>query len=176
MTNSRRLQTVSGVWATLNSHYGKREHTSIVTQYIQRVLVPGRGTVTLYEDCFDAKDKGGKVFVVWGDGSPTQEFLSVRDAAEAIVLAAERYDKSDPAYIGSGFEISIKNLVNKIIELTEYNGNVTWDTTKANGQPRRYLDTTKAEREFGFKVKIDLNEGLRRTIDWYWKKVRGIVA
>ena len=129
----------------------------------------------LIKKCFDAKDKGKKEIVVWGDGSPTREFLYVEDAAEAIVLAAEKYHKSAPVNIGSSFEISIRKLVQKIVELTGYEGNITWDATKPNGQPRRYLDTTKAEREFGFKAKIDLNEGLRRTIDWYWEKGRGIV-
>ena len=94
----------------------------------------------------------------------------------AFVLAADKNNKSDPVNIGSGFEISIKNLVSKIAELMEYTGNITWDSTKPNGQPRRYLDTTKAEKEFGFKAKVDLNEGLRRTVDWYRKKERVAVG
>jgi len=129
----------------------------------------------LIKKCFDAKEKGEEEIVVWGDGSPTREFLYVEDAAEAIMLAAEKYDKSAPVNIGSGFEISIKDLVNKIIELSGYKGNIKWDSSKPNGQPRRYLDTTKAEREFGFKAKTDLNEGLKRTIDWYRKEGKGKV-
>ena len=105
-----------------------------------------------------------------GDGGPTREFFYVQDAAEAIVLATEKYNKSKPVNIGSGFEISIRDLINKVCELTGYKGNIIWDTTKPNGQPRRYLDTTKAEREFGFKAKVDLREGLKRTIDWYCKE------
>jgi GDP-L-fucose synthase len=129
----------------------------------------------LIKKCLDAKEKGEEEIIVWGDGSPTREFLYVQDAAEAIVLAAEKYNRSDPVNIGSGFEISIKDLVGKIAELTEYTGNIIWDITKPNGQPRRYLDTTKAETEFGFKAKVDLNEGLKRTIDWYRKEGKGYV-
>ena len=87
----------------------------------------------LIKKCFDAKEKGEEEIVVWGDGIPTQEFLYVEDAAEAIGLATEKYNKSDPVNIGSGFEISMKDLVNKIVELTEYNGNVAWDTNRSNG-------------------------------------------
>jgi GDP-L-fucose synthase len=129
----------------------------------------------LIKKCLNAEEKGAKEIIVWGDGSPTREFLYVEDAAEAILLAAEKYNKSDPVNIGSGFEISIRDLVSKIAELTEYTGTITWDATKPNGQPRRYLDTIKAEREFGFKSKIDLNEGLKRTIDWYRKEGKGKV-
>jgi GDP-L-fucose synthase len=130
----------------------------------------------LIKKCFDAKDKGEKEIIIWGDGSPTREFVYVEDAAEAIVLATEKYDKSEPVNIDSGFEISIENLVNKIVELTEYNGSVVWDTSKPNGQPRRHLDTTRAEKEFGFMPKIDLNERLRRTVTWYRKRKRGTVG
>jgi GDP-L-fucose synthase len=126
----------------------------------------------LIKKCCDAQEKGEEEIVVWGDGSPTREFLYVEDAAEAIVLATEKYSRSEPVNIGSGFEISIKELTKKIVELTEYQGKISWDATKPNGQPRRYLDTTKAEREFGFKAKVDLNEGLRSTVDWYRRKGR----
>jgi GDP-L-fucose synthase len=105
--------------------------------------------------------------VVWGDGSPTREFLYVEDCAEAIVLATERYNKSDPVNIGAGFEISIKDLVNLIARLTEYNGEIIWDTSKPGGQPRRNLDTTRALREFGWKANTGLEEGLTRTIQWF---------
>jgi GDP-L-fucose synthase len=116
--------------------------------------------------------RGEQEVVVWGHGSPTREFLYVEDAAEAIVLATEKYSKSDPVNTGSGFEISIKELTKKIVELTEYKGKITWDATKPNGQPRKYLDTTKAQREFGFNAKTDLNKGLKRTIDWCRKDAR----
>ncbi len=121
----------------------------------------------LIKKCFEAIRDGRQEIVVWGDGTPTREFLYVADAAEGIVLAMERYDKIDPVNLGSGTEISIKDLVALITSLTEFEGRVVWDTTKPNGQPRRQLDTTRAEREFGFKAKMPLEEGLRKTIDWY---------
>jgi len=105
--------------------------------------------------------------VVWGTGKPTREFLYVEDCAEAIVLATERYNKPDPVNIGAGFEISIKDLADLIAKLTGFQGEIIWDTAKPDGQPRRMLDTSRAEREFGFKTKTSLEEGLRKTIDWY---------
>ena len=105
--------------------------------------------------------------VVWGTGKATREFFYVEDAAEAIILATERYNKSDPVNIGAGFEISIKELVNLIVKLTGFKGSINWDASKPDGQPRRMLDTTKAEQEFGFKAKTDFREGLRKTIEWY---------
>lgn len=117
----------------------------------------------------EAKENKKEEVVLWGDGSPTREFLYVGDAAEGIVLATEKYDKPEPVNLGAGFEISIKDLAEKIKEIVGYSGKVTWDTTKPNGQPRRSLDVTKAEKEFRFKAKTDFNEGLRRTIGWYLK-------
>jgi len=121
----------------------------------------------LIKKCFDAiRNKEDKI-VVWGDGTPTREFLYVEDAAEAIVLASERYNKNDPVNIGAGFEISIKDLVKLIAKLTGFHGRIIWDKTKPNGQPRRQLDTTKAEKEFGFKAKTSFEEGLKKTVEWY---------
>jgi len=111
-------------------------------------------------------ETGGEI-VVWGDGSPTREFLYVEDAAEGILLAAERYNQSEPVNLGSAFEISIKDLVELVARLTGFAGNIVWDTSKPNGQPRRKLDTSRAERAFGFKAQIQFEEGLRRTIEWY---------
>ncbi len=130
---------------------------------------PNRSHVipALIKKCFDAIKDRHKEIVVWGDGTPTREFLYVDDAAEGIVQAMERYDKTDPVNLGSGTEISIKDLVALITSLTGFEGRVVWDTTKPNGQPRRRLDTSRAEREFGFKGKVPLEEGLRKTIDWY---------
>ncbi len=105
--------------------------------------------------------------VVWGTGEPTREFLYVEDCAEAIVLATEKYNKSNPINIGAGFEMSIKDLVNLITKLTNFKGEISWDNSKPDGQPRRSLDTGRAYREFGFKAKVNLEEGLKRTIDWY---------
>ena len=104
---------------------------------------------------------------VWGDGSATREFFYVEDAAEAIVAATEKYDKADPVNIGAGMEISIKDLVSKLVDLMEYKGEIIWDTTKPNGQPRRMLDTTKARTEFGFEAQTSFEVGLQNTIDWY---------
>lgn len=104
---------------------------------------------------------------VWGTGKATREFLYVEDCAKAIVLASERYNKPDPVNIGAGFEISIKDLVELIAKLIGFNGEIVWDTSKPDGQPRRVLDISKAEREFGFKTKTKFEEGLRKTIDWY---------
>ena len=121
----------------------------------------------LIKKCFDAKRRADKEVVVWGDGSATREFLYVEDAAEGIVLASERYNSSDPVNIGAGFEISIRDLTNLIVKLTGYQGNVVWDATKPNGQPRRMLDTSRAERGFDFRSRIQFEEGLKKTISWY---------
>lgn len=104
---------------------------------------------------------------VWGTGKASREFLYVEDAAEGILLATERYNKPDPVNLGAGFEISIKDLVELIAKLTGFKGEIIWDTTRPDGQPRRMLDTTRAEKEFGFKAKTSLEEGLKKTIDWY---------
>lgn len=115
----------------------------------------------------DAKKEKKKKVVIWGTGKATREFLYVEDAAEGVVLAMEKYSKSDPVNLGSGMEISIKDLVNLITELMEYKGKIVWDETKPDGQPRRMLDTGKAEQEFGFKAKTNFRDGLKNTIEWY---------
>ena len=124
----------------------------------------------LIRKCIEAKEKGQDHIVVWGDGTPTREFIYVTDAALAIALAAERYNKSEPVNIGSGFEISIKDLVEKIARMTGFEGKLVWDTSKPNGQPRRALDTSRAKEEFGFEARTDFDEGLQATIDWYQEK------
>ena len=123
----------------------------------------------LIKKCIDAKQKGEKEIVVWGDGSATREFLYVDDAAEGIVAAALKYNGAEPVNIGAGFEISIKELIELIVRLTKFEGKITWDTTKPNGQPRRMLDTSSAEKLFGFKAKTRFEEGLHRTIQFYLK-------
>ena len=115
----------------------------------------------LIKKCVDAKNAGDDHIEVWGDGSPTREFLYVEDAAEGILLAAERYNDSDPVNLGSAFEISIKDLVGIIARLTGFEGQIVWDTSKPK------LDTSRAEREFGFRSQVTFEEGLRRTIEWY---------
>jgi GDP-L-fucose synthase len=121
----------------------------------------------LIKKCFDVMKDGKNEIEIWGTGNPTREFLYVEDCAEAIVLATERYNKSEPVNIGAGFEISIKDLVELIAKLTGFKGEIIWDTTKPDGQPRRCLDTSRAEKEFGFKAKTNFEEGLKKTIEWY---------
>lgn len=121
----------------------------------------------LIKKCIDAIEQGEKKIVVWGDGSPTREFLYAQDCAHGIVLATESYDQSDPVNLGAGFEISIRDLTQLIAEGTGFKGEIVWDTSKPNGQPRRSLDTSRAERAFGFRAQTGFEDGLRQTIDWY---------
>jgi GDP-L-fucose synthase len=120
----------------------------------------------LIKKCVDAVASGEEL-VVWGDGSPTREFLYAEDATEGILLAAEKYNQGDPVNLGSGFEISVRDLVQLIAAETGFTGEVRWDTSKPNGQPRRRLDTRRAEEDFGFKARTSFREGLAKTIDWY---------
>ena len=117
--------------------------------------------------CLEAVKSAAPEIVCWGDGTPTREFLYVEDCAEAIVLATERYDGAEPVNVGAGFEISVKELVGLIAELTGFRGRVVWDTSKPNGQPRRSLDTSRALEVFGFRSRTPFREGLERTIAWY---------
>ena len=121
----------------------------------------------LIKKAFDAKEKGERRIIVWGTGKATREFLYVEDAAEGIVLAAEKYNSSDPVNLGAGFEVAISELAELICELTEFDGEIEWDTSKPDGQPRRMLNTSKAKKEFGFEAKTALRDGLIKTIDWY---------
>ncbi|MBI5492378.1 MAG: GDP-L-fucose synthase [Deltaproteobacteria bacterium] len=121
----------------------------------------------LIKKCLDAIKEKAPLITVWGTGKATREFLYVDDAAEGIVLATERYEKGDPINLGAGFEIAIKDLVVLIARLTGFKGEIIWDSTKPDGQPRRCLDTAKAQNEFGFKAKTGFEEGLKSTIDWY---------
>jgi len=123
----------------------------------------------LIRKCVQAVDEGRQEIEVWGDGSPTREFLYVEDAAEGILLAAEKYNDSEPVNLGSGFEISIKDLVQLIAKHTGYQGTFKWDTSKPNGQPRRCLDTSRAKNFFDFEAQMTFDEGLGRTIEWYQK-------
>jgi GDP-L-fucose synthase len=121
----------------------------------------------LIRKCVEAREAGADEVVVWGDGSPTREFLYVDDAAEAVLLAAERYDGSEPVNIGAGSEISIRDLARLIAEETGFKGRFAWDTSKPNGQPRRCLDVSRAEALFGFRARMPFREGLRRAVEWY---------
>lgn len=126
----------------------------------------------LIRKSLEAQDRGARKITVWGNGSATREFLFVRDAAEGILLAAERYDGAEPVNLGAGWEISIKDLVGIITRHTGFTGDIEWDTTKPNGQPRRCLDVSRAEREFGFRATTKFDEGLQETIEWYRKNRR----
>jgi GDP-L-fucose synthase len=120
----------------------------------------------LVRKCLEARRAGLPAITLWGDGSPTREFLYVEDAAEAILLAAERYDGDEPVNVGAGAEISIKDLAQMVCRLTGFRGEIRWDTSQPNGQPRRCLDTSRAERLFGFRAGTPFEEGLRRTVAW----------
>ncbi|HEY5211982.1 MAG TPA: GDP-L-fucose synthase [Acidobacteriaceae bacterium] len=121
----------------------------------------------LIRKCLEAVEAGREEIVLWGDGSPTREFLYVEDAAEGILLATEQYDKSDPVNLGSGMEISIRDLAKTIAEMTGFSGRIVWDKNQPNGQPRRCLDVNHAEKEFGFRAATPFEVGLRKTITWY---------
>lgn len=140
--------------------YGPRDNFDPASSHVIPALI---------KKCLDARDAGAREIVVWGTGNASREFLYAGDAAEGIVLAAERYDSSEPINIGAGFEIKIKDLVPLIARLTGFQGDIVWDATKPDGQPRRMLDTSRAEKLFGFKAKVGFEEGLRETIAWYEK-------
>jgi GDP-L-fucose synthase len=130
---------------------------------------PGRSHVipALIKKCCEAVQRGDDSIDVWGTGSASREFLYVDDCAEAIVLATQRYEDSEPVNIGAGCEITIKDLVGRIAELTGFRGSIRWDPSKPDGQPRRCLDVTRAAQKFGFRATTSFEEGLRRTINWY---------
>ena len=138
--------------------YGPRDNFDLNSSHVIPAMI---------RKMIEAQEAGQKEVVLWGDGSPTREFIYAEDAAEGIVLAAERYNGPDAVNIGSGHEIAIRDLAELIARLTGFEGKLVWDTTKPNGQPRRGLDTTRAEQYFGFKARTSFEEGLRRTIDWY---------
>ena len=138
--------------------YGPRDNFDLHTSHVIPALV---------RKCVEARERGEKKIVVWGDGSPSREFLHARDAAEGIVLAAERYDRSDPVNLGAGFEIRIRDLVPLVARTCRFEGDIVWDTSKPNGQPRRMLDTSRAAREFGWKARTPFEDGLRETVEWF---------
>jgi len=138
--------------------YGPRDNFHLESSHVIPALI---------RKCIEAQEAGREELVVWGDGSPTREFVYAGDAAEGIVLATERYNEPDPVNIGSGYEISIKDLAALIARLTGFTGRLVWDTSQPNGQPRRGLDTRRAQERFGFTARVGFEEGLRRTIEWY---------
>jgi GDP-L-fucose synthase len=121
----------------------------------------------LIKKCIEAKERGDSFIEAWGDGSPTREFLYVKDAARGIVMATEGYNKPDPVNLGSAYEISIKDLTELIAKLSGFEGEIRWDPSQPNGQPRRKLDVSRAKKEFGFEAKTKFEDGLKETIDWY---------
>jgi GDP-L-fucose synthase len=129
----------------------------------------------LIRKCVEARERGEKAITVWGTGSASREFLHVRDAAQALVAAAERYDKSEPVNIGAGFEIKIRDLVTLVARACRFEGQVAWDATKPDGQPRRMLDTSRALAEFGWKARIPFEQGLPETVAWF-EKNRGNIG
>jgi GDP-L-fucose synthase len=137
--------------------YGPGDNFDLNTSHVIPALI---------RKCIEAKERKHQEIVLWGDGSPTREFLYVEDAAEGIVLAAESYDESEPVNLGTGKEISISELARMIAEEVGFRGAIVWDQTKPNGQPRRCLDTTRAERYFGFRAKFELRQGIIQTIEW----------
>ena len=138
--------------------YGPRDNFDLRTSHVIPALI---------RKVEEAKKEGKSFIEVWGSGTATREFLYVEDAAEGIILATEKYEKGEPVNLGSGMEISIKDLVGTICKCMDFKGEIRWDKSKPDGQPRRMLDTSRAEKEFGFKAKTDFNEGLKRTIAWY---------
>ena len=138
--------------------YGPRDNFDLETGHVIPALI---------RKCLEAKARGDDHIMAWGDGSPTREFLYVADAAEGILLAAERYNESQPVNLGSAFEISIKELLQTIAQVTGFTGEIRWDTSKPNGQPRRKLDTSRARELFGFVAERPFAEGLRETVAWW---------
>ncbi|MCG2786048.1 MAG: GDP-L-fucose synthase [Anaerolineae bacterium] len=138
--------------------YGPRDNFNLQTSHVIPALI---------RKAIEAGERGEAELVVWGDGSPTREFLYVEDAAEGILAATEKYNSSDPVNLGSGYEISIKDLAEMIVRQTGYQGKLVWDTEKPNGQPRRGLDVSRARERFGWSAQVSFEEGMQRTIGWF---------
>jgi GDP-L-fucose synthase len=138
--------------------YGPRDNFDLHSSHVIPALI---------RKCVEARERGDRQLVVWGTGAASREFLHARDAADGVVAAAERYEKSEPVNLGAGFEIKIRDLVPLVARLCRFEGEVVWDHTKPDGQPRRMLDTSRAERELGWKARIGFEEGLRETVAWY---------
>ena len=138
--------------------YGPKDNFDLETSHVIPAMI---------RKFVEARRAGRSEVTLWGTGKPTREFLFVRDAAEGVLLAAERYDGREPVNLGAGFEISIADLAGLIAKLTRYAGRVVWDASRPDGQPRRCLDVTRAEKEFGFRASTPFEEGLKETIAWY---------
>jgi GDP-L-fucose synthase len=138
--------------------YGPGDNFDLQTSHVIPALI---------RKMLEAQERGEREIVLWGDGSPTREFLYVQDCADGIIVAAQRYDGPEPVNLGTSDEISIRDLASLISELTGFDGEIHWDSTKPSGQPRRSLDTSRAEELFGWRAKTSFRDGLRRTIEWY---------
>jgi len=145
--------------------YGPRDNFNLKTSHVIPALI---------RKAIDAKERGDAELPVWGDGSPTREFLFVEDAADGIVTAAEKYNGDMPVNLGSGYEISIKDLAEMIVKLTGFQGKLVWQTDKPNGQPRRGLDVSRAKEQFGWSAQVPFEEGMRRTIEWFKENKQAI--
>lgn len=147
--------------------YGPRDNFDLESSHVIPALV---------RKMEEARERGERDVSLWGDGSPTREFLYVEDCAEGLWLAAQRYDGAEPVNLGTGEEISIRALSGLVAELTGYDGEIRWDTSRPNGQPRRRLDVSRAEREFGFRARTPLREGIERTVVWYRASAQAYAA
>jgi GDP-L-fucose synthase len=154
----RQQYGMNGIYLIPVNLYGPRDNFDLETSHVIPALI---------RKCLDAKDSAASEIVAWGTGTATREFLYVKDAADAIVIAAEKYSKPDPVNLGSGQEISIRDLLEQIRTLTGFSGSIGWDSSKPDGQPRRCLDTSRAFAEFGWRATVSLSEGLPNTIDWF---------
>jgi GDP-L-fucose synthase len=154
----RQQYGMNGIYLTPVNLYGPRDNFDPETSHVIPALI---------RKCLEAKDAAASEIVAWGTGTATREFLYVEDAADAIVIAAEKYSKPDPVNLGSGQEISIRNLLEQIRTVTGFSGTIRWDASKPDGQPRRCLDTSRALAEFGWRATVSLSEGLRNTVNWY---------
>jgi GDP-L-fucose synthase len=148
----------NAIYPMLVNLYGPGDNFDVESSHVIPALI---------RKCSEAMARGDSTITLWGDGSPTREFLYVEDAAEALVLATERYDGAEPVNLGSGEEWSIADLATVIADVVGYRGRVVWDPAKPNGQPRRCLDVGRAERYFGFRSSVDLRKGIERTVAWY---------
>lgn len=157
----RKEYGLNAIHILLTNMYGPGDNFNLDTSHVIPALI---------KKVADAKKEGRNYIEIWGTGRATREFLYVEDAAEGIILATEKYDRPEPVNLGSGMEISIKDLAELICKLMDFKGEIHWDKTKPDGQPRRYLDISRAKKEFGFEAKADIREGIRRTIMWYKNK------
>jgi len=157
----------NGIYLLPTNLYGPRDNFDPTSSHVIPALI---------KKCLDAVDNGDAAIECWGDGSASREFLYAPDAAEGILRAAELYDGDEPVNLGAAREITIKSLVETVARLTGFTGEICWDTTQPNGQPRRNLDTTRAERLFGFRARTGFDDGLRHTVEWYLASRRGVWA